>query len=58
MLARHSVLWYIYSSMDAGPISHYQDALFYQISHYRSKAIGDDPWTLQYSRPIGLVGRR
>ena len=57
MLARHPVLWYMYSPMDTGPISHYHVALFYQISHCRSKAIEDSPWTLRYSRPIGIVGR-
>jgi len=57
MLARHSILWYMYSPMDTGPIGPYHVTLFYPISHCRSKAIGDSPWTLPYSRPTGLVGR-
>jgi len=56
-LARHSVLWYMYSPMDTGPIGPYYVSLFYQISHCRSKAIGDSPWTLRCSRPTGIVGR-
>ena len=50
------VLWYMYSPMDTGPVGPYQVTLLYQISHCRSKAIGDSPWTLRYSRPIGMVG--
>jgi hypothetical protein len=57
MLARHPVLWYMYSSMDTGRIGPYQVTLFYQISHCRLMAIGDSPWTLRYSRPTGIVGR-
>ena len=57
MLARHSILWYMYSPMDTGPIGHDHVTLFYQISHCRPKAIGDSPWTFRYSRPTGIVGR-
>ena len=56
MLARHSVVWYMYSPMDTGQIGPYQVTLFYQISHCRLKAMGDSPWTLRYSRPTGIVG--
>ena len=56
MLDRDPVLWYMYSPMDTGPIGPYQVTLVYQISHCQSKAIGDSSWTLQYSRPTGIVG--
>jgi len=57
MLARHSVVWYMYSPMDTVQIGPFQVTLFYQISHWRSKAIGDSPWVLRYSRPNDIVGR-
>jgi hypothetical protein len=57
MLARHSVLWYIYSPMNTGLLGPYQVTLFSHISHCRSEAIGDSPWTLPYFRPTGIVGR-
>jgi len=56
MLARHPVLWYMYSPMDTRQIGPYQVTVIYQISHCRSKAIGDSPWTLPYFRPTGIVG--
>ena len=57
MLARHPVVWYMYSPMDTGQMGPYQVTLFNQISHCRSKAIGDSPWVLRYSRPNDIVGR-
>jgi hypothetical protein len=57
MLDRHLVLWYMYSAMDTGPIRRYQPAWFSQIAQYRSRAIGDRPWTLLYSSLIIIVGR-
>ena len=56
MLARHPVVWYIYSPMVIGPIGLYQVIRFHQIVHYRLKAIGDNPWPLRYSKPTGTVG--
>ncbi len=57
MLDRHFVLWYMYSAMDTGPIRCYQLPWFSQIAQYRSRAIGDSPWALLYSKPISIVGR-
>ena len=57
MLERHIVLWYMYSAMDTGPIRRYQLTRFSQIVQYRSKAMGDCPWTFLYSRPISIIGR-
>jgi len=57
MLAQHSVVWYMYSPMDTGQIGPNQVTLFDQLSHCRSKAIGDSPWVLWYSRPNDIVGR-
>jgi hypothetical protein len=57
VLARHSVLWYIYSPMDTGRLRPYQITSFYQISHCRSTAIGDSPGTPCDSGPTGTVDR-
>jgi len=43
--------------MDTGPIRCYQVTLFYQIANCRFEAIGDNPYTLQYSRLIGIAER-
>lgn len=56
ILARHLVVWYIYSPMVTGPLGLYQGILFHQILHCRFKAIGGNPWPLRYSRPTGIVG--